>query len=178
MAIETYLIEEADALITDTETIDEWKAKVSELNLEGQQKLVNGGNSNPIPFLRITKGEQRVYEELCPLRTDVHKYSNSTIPLRVLSLIALAQKEQYFDVIEIWDNTAAPDPVAVGIKGTTYSGDVYLIARWGDELRSFAELKAIAMKQWIEKKTADLKIKLSNVENYAVQHFNGEWASI
>lgn len=184
MAIETFLIEEAEALITDVELNEEWKQKVEELGLEGQKSLCNPGKS-PIPFVRLKKGEERMFEELCPNRTSVKDYKEDTIPLRVLSLIALAEKEGYFGKIEIWHNYGSPDPIAVGYKKNSegkadkWTNDgIFIIARWGDELRSFAELLSIAKKQWIETQKTILQEKLNAIESIANRYFKGEWVNI
>ncbi|WP_448510673.1 hypothetical protein [Immundisolibacter sp.] len=176
MAIEVFLIEEAE-LISNPEATDEWLQKVNELGLEGQKELAKPEKS-PVPFPRLKKAEQRVYETLCPNKVEVQDYNNSTIPLKVLSLIALAEKGNYFTGIQIWDDYEKPDPIAVGYIGSQWNGDFFIIARWDDELRSFAELQNMAVKRWVEEKTADLKDKLANVEQLARKHFKGESTEI
>lgn len=183
MAIELFLIEEADKLIAEANSIDEWKQKIEDLGLEGQKQLCI---ESPIPFVRLKTTEIRVYEELCPNRSNVKDYKEDVIPLRVLSLIALAEKEKYFGKIEIWHNYSKPDPIVIGYKKDSkgeadkYNNDgVFIIARWGDELRSFAELQEMAKKQWIERNKARLEDKLRNLEYSAYEYFNmGEWVSI
>jgi hypothetical protein len=184
MAIETYLIEDSEKMIAEPEHLEEWNQLVEELNLDGQKTLKDGDKS-PIPFPMMTTGERRVYEVLCPNKTEVKEYHNNTIPLRVLSLIALSQRENYFNEIQIWDDTAKPDPIAVGIVGDKWSGKHYIIARWGDELRAFAELKQLALVRWVEDNKAKLneiiegaKLHLATIDSLAVKHFNGEWISI
>jgi len=141
MAIETFLIEEAEKLISEPEELEQWTKTVEELGLEGQRELAKPDKS-PIPFQSMNKNMQAVYKILCPRRYAVKSYKSSTIPMRVLSLIALAEKEQYFKEIEIWSAEDKPDPVAVGFTGSTWSNDgVFIIARWGDELTDFATLE-------------------------------------
>lgn len=184
MAIETYMIEDADKLIAEPEQLEEWTKTVNELGLDGQISLMKQDKS-PIPFAKMNETEERVYKTLCPQRTAVKSYNNGTIPLRVLSLIALSEREHYFPYIEIWDDHASPDPIAVGKSSDNYNADLYLIARWGDELRSFVELKQIAMQRWIEEKKTDLKDKISeaqnnlaNIETKAEKYFQGNWVNI
>lgn len=178
MAIETYMIEEAESLIADPEKTDEWNKIATELNLEGQLKQVSGEGKSPIPFQKLKVGEYRVYKTLCPNSTEVHKYSNSTIPLRVLSMIALAEREKYFDEIMIWDDLKSPDPIAIGIKGTSWSEDTtYIIARWGDELRSYVELRKIALDRIKESAKNKLSKILKTVDEDVEMFLNGEYVS-
>lgn len=148
MAIETFLIEEAEKLIAEPEQIEEWTKTVEELGLKGQQELVKPEKS-PIPFQPMNRRMQRVYQTLCPARIEVAKYNKSTIPLRVLSLIALAQKEEYFKEIEIWYDDKEPDPIAVGLTKSRYDDDgMFILARWGDELKDFPTLLNEAKERW------------------------------
>jgi len=141
MAIETFLIEEAEKLISEPEELEQWTKTVEELGLEGQKELMKPDKS-PIPFQSMNKNMQAVYKTLCPVKHKVKTYKSSTIPVRVLSLIALAQKEGYFQEIEIWSAEDKPDPVAVGFTGSTWSNDgVFIIARWGEELTDFITLE-------------------------------------
>lgn len=177
MAIETYLIEDSEKMISEPEHLDEWTKIVGELGLEGQQKLAKPEKS-PIPFIKMNSGMEHVYDLLCPNHGEVKSYSNTTIPLRVLSLIALAEREKYFSQIKIWDNNADPDPIAVGYSDDTYSSPKFIIARWGDELRSFEELKQIAKKKWIANKSIELNEKLNTIQTSAEKYFNGDWVNI
>lgn len=185
MAIETYLIEDSEKMIAEPEHLEEWTKTVQELNLTGQQELMKEGKS-PIPFNIMNTEQERVYGQLCPNQNKVKAYKNETIPLRVLSLIALAEREKYFEGIEIWDNNMKPDPIAVGIVAEgKYGRRCYLIARWGDELRAYTELKQIAMKSWIEEakrrlkeKISEANLKLQDIEGQAEKHFSGQWVSI
>lgn len=181
MAVEVFLIEDSEKMIADPEHLEEWQSLVSDLNLEGQKTLQNKENVSPIPFPMLKKGEERVYEILCPNKTVAQKYGNNTIPLRVLSLLALAEKEKYFNFIEIWDDCEKPDPIAIGVVGAnSWQGKKYIIARWGDELRPYAELKALAIKRLIENKTIEwkkeikvLESKLEQIDIEVADYLNG-----
>jgi len=157
MAIESFLIDEVENLITDCEDLDKWQALVDEVGLEGQKELQSGDGKSPVPFPPMTTEMIRVYQTLCPNHNSVNRYSGTTIPLRVLSLLALCKQEQYFKTIQVWYAEDKPDPIAVGYIENEWSGVPYLIARWGDELASFPELKALAIKRKIETATNELK---------------------
>ena len=174
--IETYLMEDSEKMISDVEHLEEWTKIVEELGLTGQQALAKPAKS-PIPFLPLNEISERVYGTLCKFHTSVKIYKRSTIPLRILSLIALSENEKYFHHIEIWDDND-PDPVVIGYVNDTYSSPKFLIGRWGDELRSFEELKQIAKKKWSEEKIAELTEKLNNIQTAAIQWFDGKWISI
>jgi hypothetical protein len=158
MAIEVFFIEEMDKVITENESLDKWLDTVKELGLEGQLSLTSEGKT-PIPFRKMTRVEREVYTQLCPEYENVKNYKSDAIPLRVLSLIALAEKENYFGRIDIWYATENTDPIAVGYKlrpdqkpndVSRWNNDgIFLIARWGDELRSFPELQKMAKESYI-----------------------------
>lgn len=184
MAIETYLLEENADVITDVELNEEWHQKVSELELEGQKKIVSPGKS-PIPFPFMNENMLKVYSELCPVKDKVQNYQMSAIPLKALSLIALSQKEMYFDYIEIWHSNTKPDPIAVGSlipeadKTKTWNAQKYIIARWGDELESFPELAKKAMDIWKQRtllkcreKFVEMEDMIKNIDIRAESYFN------
>jgi hypothetical protein len=177
MAVETYLEEELKDLVTDAEKTDEWKKKVEELGLTGQQELVGDPEKSPVPFPRMTGEMQNVYKTLCPQYGGVENYRGSTIPLRVLSMLALAKQENYFQTLEIWSNDSSPDPILVGYVGNRYDGLPFIIARWGDELRSFVELKQQAAKILIEDKKTEYKHRLASVEHDVTSFLNGNFVS-
>lgn len=177
MAIETYLIEDSEKMISEPEHLDEWKKTVEELGLKGQKSLTKEDKS-PCPFPLLNEGMKRVYSVLCPNKTSVKDYSNSTIPLRVLSLIALAEREHYFHKIEIWDDSENPDPIAVGYLTDSWDSPRYIIARWGDELKDFASLQKEAIKRWKtlkmiewQEKVSELQSKIEKIELMADQYF-------
>ena len=95
MNIETYLIEECQELIENPEELKEWKEKVSTLGLIGQESLAAEGKS-PIPFPAMNLEQKNVYKMVLAQECKVEDYSKDTIPMRVLSLIALARQEDYF----------------------------------------------------------------------------------
>lgn len=130
MAVETYLEEELKELVVDAEKNDEWQEKVKELGLQGQQGMTVEEKS-PIPFPRMTREMNNVYKTLCPTPEPVERYSGSTIPLRVVSMIALCRQEQYFAEIKVWHNLTAPDPVLVGYQTKSWDSPMFIIARWG-----------------------------------------------
>ena len=176
MAIETYLIEDSEKMISEPEHLEEWLKTVEDLGLEGQKELAKPGKS-PIPFLAMNRAMERVYATLCPNKTKVHQYRNSTIPLRVLSLIALSEREKYFCKVEIWDDKEKPDPVAVGYLNDNYDSPTFLIARWGDELRDFPSLKNEAITRFRENKKRDYQAKLDSLEGDIAKYFAGDWTS-
>jgi len=127
--VQKFIVEEATELIYDSDKIEEWKVKCEELGLTKQIALANGDKS-PIPFEYMNTVSERVYETLCPTKQNYREYHKTAIPLEVLSLIALSEKEKYFDKIEIWYDDKTPDPLAVGyVKEGQYSYKKYSIAR-------------------------------------------------
>lgn len=111
---------------------------------------------------------QRVYATLCPQMVDYKKYTKTAIPLEVLGLIHLSINEGYFTDIEIWYDDKTPDPLAVGlIKTSQYSiKDTFLMARWGDVLKPFEELKAQAIKVYTNSSKIKLQQRLVETQNF------------
>jgi hypothetical protein len=145
MKVEVCLIEDGQEIITDSDVTDDWKEKVEELGLEGQMSLIDGDDdsSTTIPFPVMTREEAWTYKELLPSKSNVEQFRHGVIPLRVLSVIALAKQQNYFSKIEIWYSAADPDPVAVGYANDAF----YMIGRWGPELESFMILKQKAVEK-------------------------------
>lgn len=159
MEIQTYEVTEATTEGRDSFEIEEAaKALIEELGLEGQQELLrepdDSGVSTRIPYQKMTATERAVYSTLYPQRDSPEKYSSGPIPLRVLQVVAHART--LFDHLEIWGPAEYdPDPVLVGINGSTYNPtDVFLLARWGDALAPFDELRERAHAEIERKFTA------------------------
>jgi hypothetical protein len=114
--VETFIIEETEPLIYDNEQLAKWHALVEKLDLKGQKKVAKQGLS-PIPFLYMNQMMMRVCRTLCPSHTAIEDYDLTPIPMPVLDLVALSQKEKYFQKVEIWYDEESPDPFCVGIAG-------------------------------------------------------------
>ena len=187
--VETFLQEDVKSLIYEPNDLARWHHLVKELKLEGQQHLVQP-NKSPIPFLRLNSQFVRVFETLCPAVENVEDFSFSPIPLQILELLSLSVREKYFGQINIWYDDTNPDPVAIGRTGqwepmfkTLKEGDFntgqevldvgqhrhfyttgyYLIGRWGDVNRSFAELKEMAKARFIKSEQMKRESNLSKV---------------
>lgn len=157
MIIETFEIEESTdemaLMAADSEGID----LIKKLGLSGQDRFVNGDTATRFPYRKMTKEEGLVYGLLCPQKTTVENYSEGIIPLRVLQVISHAGDLEFFDAMNIWhpENADIKDPVLVGSKKVktgpgeySYNTELYILARWGDMLPSFEELRDLAKKMW------------------------------
>lgn len=168
MATEVYLMEEHEDILTESDSLDEWKEMIEKTGLVGQQHIL-GESKSPVPFPPMTTEMLGVYGCICPNREKVENYSVSTIPLKVLSLIALSKEQAYFHKIEVWYDVQKPDPIAVGyIKNQNQfwgDGTAYIIARWGDELESFFELKQKAIKRYRDEVLSEVKKRISRLTN-------------
>lgn len=161
--VETFIIEETQELIYDNEQLEKWNSLVAELELEGQTKVVKEEKS-PIPFLWMNQVTVKVFEELCPCKTNVKLYDKTPIPVEALSLVALSNKEGYFDKIEVWYNDKSPDPAIIGYKYTRGSSEwelnwyaeKYLLARWSDVKASIAELTDRAKQLFVKRRVNEL----------------------
>ena len=170
MITEMFLEEDTKELTFDDDKLKEWKEKIEELGLEGQKKLLSKNtDSRPIPFRYMNTSIRRIFKVLCPVEADIKEYSKTPIPLDVLGVIYLAEKDEYFDKIIIRYNDSAPDPIVIGIKGH----DEYLIARWGEEKMDIDKMRSAAIKKYTEEKRAILQAKLNNVEQNATEWIDG-----
>ena len=118
--VETFLTEETVDLIYDNEQLEKWNKHVEELGLTGQTQIVKKDKS-PIPFMHLKNSHKNICSTLCPVKVRVQNYNITPIPVEILDLIALAQKENYFSKIEVWYDDKNPDPFVIGVKGKWYS---------------------------------------------------------
>ena len=170
-------------MVVDAKSLDKWKVQCTKLGLKGQLKLVNKEDASPIPFPVMTDQQNKIYTCLLLQHDAVKDYNKQPIPMRVLSLIALAEKENYFKDIRIWSDYTAPDPLVVGTVQhgeNSWNSTDYVIARWGDELDSLPQLIKKAIEKEKSKRVAQLKEKVSscksqleNLDSLLESHFNG-----
>ena len=148
MEVKSYLIEENSGLVFDVEELDKWQDTVQILGLEKQAALM-APDKSPVPFPSMTDAEQSILTNVLDTHKDYKEYDSEVIPLRVLSLIALCEKEKYFDTIEIWYSTRVKDPIVIGKRYSSqedrdkkryWDMDNFKIAEWGTKLRSLLEL--------------------------------------
>lgn len=187
MQVETYEIEEQFGGIAGTTPEIEAEAikLIEKLSLGGQKQLVVAQESSGqtrIPYPEMSTIEERVYAACYPVHDDVNKYSIGIIPLRILQVIAHWRELMPNTEIQVWhDKVRNPDPVLIAKEG--YSKK-WLLARWGEALVPFEELRAKAHKLLIERWKAKLTAKkneaeqrLAIVEAEVVQFLMGEYVS-
>jgi hypothetical protein len=185
MAIEICMDKEIEPLVINNEDIDRWKEIIESMSLTGQQSLVNQEDKtkSPIPFLFMNAGMEKTYTTLCPTKTLLKDYNRTPIPIRVLEVAKLSLTEGYFQSIEVWSDDKTPDPILVGKRAdpaNTWRTFQYVIARWGDELRSYPELLELAIKRYTEIKRLEIADKLvqmkdlqDNLDRKVILHFKG-----
>jgi hypothetical protein len=188
--VETFIIEETSNLIHDNDALQKWNERVEELGLSGQREVVQVDKS-PIPFLWMNNALIATFTTLCPTKVDISKYNKTPIPVELLDLVSMSNKEKYFDKIQVWYNEVDKDPVIVGysiedgyLDKPDYYHDIYskkyLIGRWADVKASLDTLVVRAKQIFIANQTASLKqqIKqyqrqLEDVEDEANRNFGG-----
>ena len=114
--VETFVIEETAELIYDDGKLSEWNEMVADLGLAGQSKIVKPQKS-PIPYMPINDILKNVFETLCPRKVDIKEYDVTPIPVEILSLVRLSNREHHFQKIEIWYDDKEKDPLCVGVSG-------------------------------------------------------------
>jgi len=172
--VETFFVEETTNLIHDGEALKTWSEKCAELGLEGQKEVVTVGKS-PIPFLWMNDALVATFETLCPTKVKITAYDKSPIPVEILELVSLSQKESYFDFMEIWFNEQVKDPVCVGYRipddhknksewERQYYAKKYLLGRWADVKASLDTLVERAKNLFIAQTTTALKQNIKNFQ--------------
>lgn len=189
MEIETYEIEEVAgaALGTTPEVEAEALEMIERLGLDGQRKLVikpdgddESATEERIPYPKMSASEVAVYSARFPVHDDVAAYNMGIMPIRVLQVVEHARR--IFEKVQVWhDKVRDPDPVLVGKNGN----DTFLLARWGDALKQFAEIKAEAlekMKETFLAKAREVKLEaervIASVDSLVEQKLAGEWAPL
>lgn len=148
METKLFLIEEHKETIFEGSEIEKWKALVDELGLVCQAELI-AENKSPLPFPVMTEAQSVIYGVVLETKTNYKEFRNEAIPLSILSLILLCEKEHYFENIQIWHSRQNPDPLVVGlnfaspedrINKYTWRMVPSLIAQWGAKIKPMADL--------------------------------------
>lgn len=158
--VQTFFIQDTVDLIYDNDKLSEWKEKIESLDLDGQ-KLLSNPDKSPIPFEYLNQSQIRMWSTLCPKRIKVKEYKDTPIPIEILGLIELNNREGYFSTLMVWVDDKEPDPILVGSnhgQSIWTSEGYYLMGRWGDELRPYAELKEKA----VLRKSEEYQLKISD----------------
>jgi hypothetical protein len=126
---------------------------IEKLGLVGQKKLVTRGGDDAetrIPYRKMKSDEALIYKAICPETSKLASFSDSAIPVRVLQVAAHAVC--LFDEVLVWHakNADVKDPVLVGRNAATaergWTEELYILARWGEELLPLDELAVIGGK--------------------------------
>jgi len=158
MQIQTYEIEEINSSEAATLAADGEAVELMEkLGLTGQQSLLsNDGNQTRFPYPVMTKLEALVYSTCFPQKTKLQDFAVEIIPVRVLQVAAFCRDFSQTAYLEIWHPPISKvDPILVGRK-SCYSGEQYILARWGSALLPFETLLEQAKEKY--KKVATLKL--------------------
>ena len=157
MNIETYEVEEVKGELGTMAADSEAMELIEKLGLEGQKALCNKETDTRFPYRRMTQLEFFVYRQHLPETTRLEQYKSGLIPLRVLQVAAHAKECGYLSFIEVWHpEDVRVDPLLVGVKGESWNGERYLLARWGESLKPFQDLQKEAIEIW--KATASSKL--------------------
>lgn len=138
---------------------------------------------NPFPVMR--KSDENMWSMICPTRSKLEDYNREVVPVRVLEVIELVQKNDLFEELSIWYDEQAPDPILVGTKTLDsqypHTKTRYLLARWSNELRPLSEIREEAKQRWLRKHRHDLTVKrdkvvtaLASIELHAEAFLDGD----
>lgn len=157
--VETFEVLDAEECTPEADA--EAVALAEKLGLKGQKKLLSEDElPRRSPYRQMTNRERFTYGLLCSQRTKVEEYDIEPIPLRVLQVLSHAKELGIFAGFFIMHEAVVKDPVLVAHVGSEYSGEYYILARWGAELETFEILVGKAIKLASEKlKRALAKIR-------------------
>lgn len=162
MLVETYKVlerEQVDMLQTAVED-GEHQLLIEELGLTGQTKLLGQDNDFKVhPFRVITAEETFVFKTLFSESTKIEAYKDGLIPREVLEIAKEVKSLNHPDMAELYVWHPKPgvlDPVLVA-RQNAWRDPVYLLARWGEALIPFEELRELAIKRNTEKVVAELR---------------------
>jgi hypothetical protein len=153
MPVETFECQETAA--EEVEQSEEALRLIEELGLDGQKTLLQVETPVRMPYPQATAEQEFVYRVLCPTVSKLSDYRRTPIPLRVLQIASHAMDQ--FETLQVWDaaSSAIKDPVLVGLKPHpqwSWQKEVYLLARWGEELENYGTL----LKNALARKRAEL----------------------
>lgn len=142
MQVETY--EATEVYDGENENREEAAKLADKLGLQGQARYLGTEEKSENPYRKMTREEWEVYNALCPRSCKIQEYSDGPIPLRILQVAAHAT--DLFDKIMVLYPQSADidDPVLFGLNGNEYSGERFLLARWGNCLLPFSQLRDMA----------------------------------
>ena|SRR3990167_2724946 len=169
MQIETYECQE----VTETvEQVDEVKAIVSSLGLEGQEKFYTPSETPVFPYRKMTAQEKIVYLTLLSSHEDLAKFGESAVPLRVLQVAAHASKcfeaKEHRLIVYHSPNADVKDPLLTLRVGSAYAYEEYILARWGEVLDNFNTLKDHAKKIWMAEKRQEIAEAMHKLQGFDV----------
>lgn len=146
MQVETF--ECAETAAEPIEASEEAIRLIDEMGLKGQSALLSkqdGKRDSRCPYREIRADERFVYRTICPQETEIDRYSVSPIPLRVLQIASHARSLGLFKRMTVWsqEDATVKDPVLVASTGGydwETGSKTFILARWGEELETFAVL--------------------------------------
>jgi len=168
-------------MITETYKITKNNSEIEEMLEDGNIQLLREElglppvtrkeAAAPFKFRPITKEEMNVFKILFPKETLIENYKEF-IPEEVLQEVADFKqtcpfRELRFKVMSPKDYD--PDPVMVcDLRDTndeySFANKTYLIARWGDALKPFEQLKEIATNMYKKQRAIALKAILRDAQ--------------
>ena len=141
-----------------------------EVEIYNTAEIASNTAEQKLDFALFTKEQAGVYGVICPHKESIKPESIVDYPLpdRVKDIVKMVELEHRFYTYEVWhaDQFEIKDPILLGrIKDPAnptlnWYDKFYLIARWGEELQPFADLKKRAIEFMKEHSIASaLKLK-------------------
>lgn len=158
MMVETFTDRNELEHLEDEKETEKYNQLCVDLGLE-HLAISSESEVNGIP--KLNKLERKVYNFLCPTKTKLENYTR-VLPKRVLEAYKVCKENGWLENVDrgvhIWTATEDPDPIMIAKFGYN---DYGMIARWGDELRSFAKLR----KEAIRRKKIEVSKKIQEAKN-------------
>lgn len=188
METQIFLEPELVNIAFDDNNRDLWEKTIRELELEGQLGMIeNAKGARAIPFMAANDFQYHILKELFNRECSPEQFNHCIIPLNVLDAIALCKRDQYFEKIEIRWCDGEPDPVVIGSiyeneedkrEKRTWRMKHYLIARWGEVLETWEQMRERALKKYKTRRTNEIndsirgyKRELEDLDSYTLRQF-------
>jgi hypothetical protein len=142
---------------------DQSKELIKELNLEGQESLLNDSGERQ-PYQILSEQQGFICNTLFPVFTRLDRYSIGPIPYRVLKEAKVAKDHFKYLYVLHEAPLVIKDPVLIGSKSELYDWNkarnryegCSLIARWGEALESWEDMYGKAVKVFFKEQSEAL----------------------
>jgi len=181
--VQKYYLEENTNLTHDEKDIEKWGQLTEKLGLKGQLgQKVNMPGKAPIPFQLANTKMKNIINQLCEREVNIKDYNAGTIPLEVLEMIEMCEREKYFQNLIIQYDEESPDPFLLGLVGHWHESTYYNDSNKSLENKEFKSKEEIvkaggkhinfsSKNCYLIAKWGDVKRSMEDLRRMAIERF-------